>query len=165
MDYNTNRERLILPEYGRLVQKMAEYAVGISDRDKRQHCAEAIVRVMANFSLQGRNIPGLTHKLWDHLALITDYKLDVDYPFPIERREKNEVPERVPYPTNKIRYRHYGHLLESLLNKLSEMPDGAERDALERLVSAQMHRSLELWNKDSMNEEKIRTDIRRYINR
>ena len=120
MDYNTKREKLILPEYGRLVQKMAEYAMGIEERDKRQRCAETIVRIMANFSAQNRNTPGLQQKLWDHLAFMTGYKLDVDYPFPIEQRIGSNKPEQVPYPTSKIHFRHYGHLMEVLLRERTQ---------------------------------------------
>ncbi len=164
MDYNTTRDKLILPEYGRLVQSMAEYAIGIKDRNERQRCAETIIRIMANFSPQNRNTPGLQHKLWNHLALLTDYKLDVDYPFPIERHPENEKPVRVPYPMTKIQYRHYGHLLENLLHTISEMPEGAERDELMRLTETRMRRSLEMWNKDSLNDSKIHADMQRYIN-
>lgn len=164
MDYNTKREKLTLPEYGRMIQEMAEYATNIENRDERQRCAETIVRIMANFSSQGRNTPGLQQKLWDHLALITDYKLDVDYPYPIERHAGDIKPERVPYPTNRIHYRHYGHLLETLLKELSQMPEGDKRDELMRLAEARMRKNLETWNKDSLNEDKIHNDMRRYMN-
>ena len=163
MDYNTKREKLILPEYGRLVQKMAEYAMGIEERDKRQRCAETIVRIMANFSAQNRNTPGLQQKLWDHLAFMTGYKLEVDYPFPIEQRIGSNKPEQVPYPTSKIHFRHYGHLMEVLLRELSEMPEGEKRDELMKLAAARMRRNLETWNKDSLNDKKIQNDIQRYM--
>ena len=153
----------VLPEYGRLVQKMAEYAMGIEERDKRQRCAETIVRIMANFSAQNRNTPGLQQKLWDHLAFMTGYKLDVDYPFPIEQRIGSNKPEQVPYPTSKIHFRHYGHLMEVLLRELSEMPEGEKRDELMKLAAARMRRNLETWNKDSLNDEKIQNDIQRYM--
>ena len=146
-----------------LVEKMAEYAMGIEERDKRQRCAETIVRIMANFSAQNRNTPGLQQKLWDHLAFMTGYKLEVDYPFPIEQRIGSNKPEQVPYPTSKIHFRHYGHLMEVLLRELSEMPEGEKRDELMKLAAARMRRNLETWNKDSLNDEKIQNDIQRYM--
>ncbi len=162
MEYNTTREKIIMPEYGRLVQKLVEYAVTIPDRSERRRFAENIVRVMTNCNPQNRNIPGFRHKLWDHLAMISDYKLDIDYPFPINRKDENEKPERVPYPTNKIKYRHYGHLVETLLDEIAALPEGKERDELTKLAEGQMRRSLEMWNKDSLNEKKIHKDFERY---
>ncbi len=162
MDYNTTREKVMMPEYGRLVQNLVEYAITIPEREVRQRFAESIVRIMANCNPQNRNIPGFRHKLWDHLAMISNYNLDIDYPFPINRKEKDAKPERVPYPTNKIRYRHYGHLVESLLQEISNMPQGEEREELTRLTESQMRRSLEMWNKDALNDSKIHKDMLRY---
>ncbi len=163
MNYNTNREKLVLPEYGRLVQQLAEYAVTIKDRRERQCCAETIVRIMSNFSSQNRNAPGQQQKLWNHLALISGYRLDVDYPCLVERHADGEKPAKIPYSANKIQFRHYGHLLETLLHKLGGMPKGEKRDELVRLAEIRMRRSLETWNKDSLSEEKIRSDAQGYI--
>lgn len=165
MEYNTTREKIIMPEYGRLVQNLVEFAITIPDRDERNHFAESIVRVMANCNPQNRNIPGFRHKLWDHLAMISDYKLDIDYPFPANRKAIEEKPERVPYPTNKIKYRHYGHLVETLLDEIARMPESDERNELTKLAEGQMRRSLEMWNKDSLNDKKIRKDFDQYTNR
>lgn len=163
MEYNTTREKIIMPEYGRLVQKLVELAMEIPDRKERQQCAENIVRIMANCNPQNRNIPGFRHKLWDHLAIISNYKLDIDYPYPINERPQNIRPEKVPYPENKIRYRHYGHLIESLLKDISKMPEGKERDELTRLAEEQMRKNLAQWNKGTLDERKIQKDIDHYI--
>lgn len=152
-----------MPEYGRLVQKLVELAVSISDRKERQQCAEDIVRIMANCSPQNRNIPGFRHKLWDHLAIISDYKLDIDYPYPVNEHPKDIHPEKVPYPENKIRYRHYGHLIESLLKDISQMPEGEERNELTRLAEEQMRKNLAQWNKGTLDDKKIQKDIDRYL--
>ncbi len=162
MEYNTTREKVMMPEYGRLVQNLVEFAITIPEREERQRFAENIVRIMANCNPQNRNIPGFRHKLWDHLAMISNYNLDIEYPFPINRKEKDAKPERVPYPTNKIRYRHYGHLVETLLQEISKMPQGEERDELAQLTESQMRRSLEMWNKDALNDNKIHKDLLRY---
>ena len=139
MDYNTKREKLILPEYGRLVQKMAEYAMGIEERDKRQRCAETIVRIMANFSAQNRNTPGLQQKLWDHLAFMTGYKLDVDYPFPIEQRIGSNKPEQVPYPTSKI---HFRRTDEARRSKNETESGNLEQGFTERRKNTKRHTTL-----------------------
>lgn len=163
MDYNTQREKITMPEYGRLVQEMAEYATTIADRDARQEYASAIIRVMAmSQTPQNRNVPGFRHKLWDHLAMISGYKLDIDYPFPITKKEAGAKPAHVDYPTNKIKYRHYGHLVEQLLKVIAKMPEGADRDELQRLAEMQMRRDLEVWNKNAANARRIHDDIERY---
>lgn len=162
MDYNTQRPRLVLPEYGRLVQNMVDYAVGLTDRAQRQALAETIVNVMAGFFPAGRSQPDFRHKLWDHLALMSDYRLDVDYPYPITPKQADTAPKRLPYPQSRIKYRHYGLLIEELTRKLKEMPEGEERRQLALLVAGQMKRSLGEWNKDALNDRKIVDDLARY---
>lgn len=162
MDYNTQREKILLPEYGRTVQRMVEYAMTLGDKAQRQRCAETIVKVMGNFNPQNRNVPMYRQKLWDHLAMLSNYKLDIDYPYPVNKKAADAKPERVPYPMTKIKYRHYGHLIESLLKKLADMPEGEEKEELTRLVEGQMRRSLEAWNKDALSRGKIAKDINAY---
>lgn len=166
MDYNTNREKILMPEYGREVQKMVEYAVTIPDKSTRQRAAETIIRVMANFNPQLKGVQGFRHKLWDHLAMISGYKLDVDYPYEIEKKESSVKPEPLKYPMSKIRYRHYGHLIETLLSEISEMPDGLEKEELTRLTEDQMRRSLEMWNKSAAgNGGKVKNDVEKYTHK
>ena len=162
MDYNTQRPRLVLPEYGRLVQNMVDYAVGLTDRAQRQALAETIVNVMAGFFPAGRSQPDFRHKLWDHLALMSGYRLDVDYPYPVTPKQADTAPKRLPYPQSRIKYRHYGLLIEELTRKLKEMPEGEERRQLALLVAGQMKRSLSEWNKDALNDRKIVDDLARY---
>ena len=163
LKYNTQKRRLQLPEYGRNVQKMIDYVKSIPDREERLKCAKSIISIMDRMSPEGKNTEDHERKLWDHLAFMTGYKLDVDYPFPIEQRIGSNKPEQVPYPTSKIHFRHYGHLMEVLLRELSEMPEGEKRDELMKLAAARMRRNLETWNKDSLNDEKIQNDIQRYM--
>lgn len=162
MDYNTQRPRLVLPEYGRLVQNMVDYAVGLTDRAQRQALAETIVNVMAGFFPAGRSQPDFRHKLWDHLALMSGYRLDVDYPYPVTPKQADTAPKRLPYPQSRIKFRHYGLLIEELTRKLKEMPEGEERRQLALLVAGQMKRSLSEWNKDALNDRKIVDDLARY---
>lgn len=152
-----------MPEYGRIVQQMVDYALTIENREKRQQCAETIVKIMGNFNPQLQGTPDFTHKLWDHLAAMSGYKLDIDYPYEIKSLEdKNKKPEKLAYPMTRIRYRHYGHLLESLIEQISEMEPGPTRDQLSVLVAGQMRQSLQAWNKDSLSAEKIVSDLANY---
>lgn len=162
MDYNTQRPKLLLPEYGRIVQEMVDYAKTLPEKTQRQACAEAIVGVMASFASGRRQQPDFWHKLWDHLALMANYELDIDYPYEIVRRIDQARPARLPYPQTRIRYRHYGHLIEELTRKLKEMPEGEERSQLAWLVAGQMRRSLNDWNKDALSDRKVAADLAAY---
>lgn len=162
MDYNTQRPKLLLPEYGRIVQEMVDYAKTLPEKTQRQACAEAIVGVMASFASGRRQQPDFWHKLWDHLALMANYELDIDYPYEIVRRTDQARPTRLPYSQTRIRYRHYGHLIEELTRKLKEMPEGEERSQLAWLVAGQMRRSLNDWNKDALSDRKVAADLAAY---
>ena len=163
MDYNTQREKLPMPEYGRGIQEMVRHALTIQDRAERQRCAETIVAIMGNMFPHLRDVPDFKHKLWDHLAIMADYKLDIDFPYEITPKQVvNSRPQPMAYPMKKIRYRHYGYLLETLTRKLADMPEGEERNELTMLVAGQMKRSLTNWNKDGMDDEKIAVDLEAY---
>lgn len=163
MDYNTDREKLILPEYGRNVQNMVDYAISIEDRAMRQRCAVTIVRIMGQMFPAIKEMPDADEVLWNHLARMSRYELDIDYPVDIDKEEEAMAkPAPLPYPMTNIRYRHYGHLLESLLRKVADMEEGEERTALIELTANQMRKDLFYWNKDSLNDEKIAADIARY---
>ena len=163
MQYNTQRSKLPMPEYGRGIQNMVEHALSIPDRQERQRCANTIVTIMGNMFPHLRDVFDFKHKLWDHLAIMADFKLDIDYPYDvIQESQIKAKPTPLPYPNKKIRYRHYGFLLETLLKKLEQMPEGQERDLLTEMVANQMKRSLGNWNKDGMDDEKIASDLAAY---
>lgn len=163
MEYNTQRKKLPMPEYGRGIQNMVDYALTIEDRAERQRCANTIVSIMGNMFPHLRDVPDFNHKLWDHLAVMSNYQLDIDYPYEITPATTlHAKPKPLAYPMKRIHYRHYGYLLESLLRKLKDMDEGPERDALVRLVANQMKQSLYNWNKDAMDDEKIASDIAHY---
>ena len=151
MNYNTQREKMPMPEYGRAVQEMVEYA---------QHCANTIINIMGSMFPTLRDVPDFQGKLWDHLAFMSDYKLDIDYPCEITRLEKSkQIPEHINYPAGDIRYRHYGHLLPSMVKVAVNMPEGPERSQLVRLLAVQMKKDLMTWNKEMVSDERIADDL------
>lgn len=163
MDYNTDRELLILPEYGRNIQNMVDYAVSIPDRAERQLCAETIVKVMGAMFPEQLGSPDGVRVLWDHLARMARYRLDIDYPVEITPEEEIKTkPAPLPYPMTNIHMRHYGHLLEELMEKIGDMADGPDRDRLIELTANQMRKNLFYWNKDALNENKIANDLAHY---
>ena len=163
MTYNTQREKLHLPEYGRTIQEMVDICMLIEDRLERQACAETIVGIMANMNPSVKQQPDYEHKLWDQLAMISDYQLDIDWPFDVPKREEiNAKPKPLKYPMQRIRYRHYGHLTEAFMKELKEMPDGPDREALTGMMANFMKRSLYNWNVDAMDERKVEADLDYY---
>lgn len=162
MKYNTNEEKLKLPEYGRLIQKMVEHACTIQDRKERQEYAQRIVRIMAQLNPQLKNIPNFTHKLWDHLAYMANYELEIDYPVEICKREEGSRPQKLPYPQGSIRYRHYGRLIENAIKKLSEEPDDEQRERRLLLVANRMKRNLAAWKGGSATDNKVARDLETY---
>lgn len=152
-----------MPEYGRGIQDMIAYAVSLTDRQERQRCAEAIFKVMMNMQPQMSGLPDYKHRIWDHMAYISDYQLDIDYPCEITRLgEEAQRPQPVPYPMKDIRQRQYGHLIEESLRQLAEMPDSKERNELLALTANQMKQNLFNWNRDAMDDMKVASDISLY---
>ena len=163
LDYNTQRERLILPEYGREVQSMVDHAVGIADRDRRQQCANAIIAIMKRMFPHSTDSVDNERKLWDHLALMSDFKLDIDYPYDVEQAQTiHAKPEPMSYPMRQVPVRHYGNMMFELFGRLKTMPAGKERDELIRLVANQMKRDLTLWGHGSSDDEKVASDLAEY---
>lgn len=162
LDYNTDRPSLILPEYGRSVQNMVNYCQTLEDRSERQRCAETIIKIMCAMHPSDGDESDVQKKLWNHLAAMSDYNLDIDYPYDVEKLSDRSLSrQRIPYPQHPIKLRHYGSIIESLTSKLSEMDDSAERSALVRLVANQMKRNLGFWNIDAMTDEKVLDDLGR----
>ncbi len=163
LDYNTTRDKLVLPEYGREIQKMVDYAVALPDRNERQRCAETIVAVMDRMLPHNRVNADYKRKLWDHLAIMSGFKLDIDYPYDVSGAAKIAAkPEPMQYPMNRIPVRHYGHMVFLLLDRLKAMAPGAERDALALATAEQMKRDLVQWNHGSNNDERVLSDMARF---
>jgi hypothetical protein len=159
-DYNTSRNKLILPEYGRNIQKMVEHILSIADREERNRLAQAVIIIMGNMNPHLRDINDFKHKLWDHLAIMADFKLDIDFPYEIPQPEEfTEKPRPVSYNNSNIRYRHYGLIVEMLIKEALKLPEGEDRDTLTRLIANHMKKSYLAWNRDSVTDEIIFNDL------
>ena len=160
LDYNTQREKLVLPEYGREVQSMVDYAVALPTKAERQSCVNAIIAIMRRMFSQSADAEGFERKLWDHLAMMSNFKLDIDYPFDVtEAQTILSKPDPMTYPMNNIPVRHYGKMMFELFDKLKTMPEGPDRDALVRMVANQMKRDLMVWGHGSSDDEKVASDL------
>lgn len=160
MDYNSNRSKLSLPEYGRNLQNMVDHIMTIEDRNERNRAARTIIDIMGTMYPYLRDINDFKHKLWDHLAIMSNFNLDIDYPYtPPSPEFFVTPPKKVPYDNNTIKYRHYGKTIENLIEKASDYPDEKERELLIKLIANQMKKSYVVWNKDSVTDDKIFADI------
>jgi len=156
MSYNTQQPKLIIPEYGRNIQRMVDHCCTLETREERNKCARVIIQVMGQLNPHLRDVPDFTHKLWDHLLIISDFKLDVDSPYSKPSRETFITkPEKVSYPNRKIKYRHYGKLIEEIIQKAKDFKEGEEKDYLKRIIATQLKKSYLTWNKDSVLDEVI----------
>jgi hypothetical protein len=156
MEYNTSLPKMIIPEYGRNIQKMIDFAMSVEDREERNRVARAIIDVMGQLNPHLRDVTDFKHKLWDHLFIISEFNLDVDSPYPKPTPETFQTkPDRVSYPSNDIRYKHYGKTVERIINKAKEYPEGDEKNALVEQIANLMKRSYLNWNRDSVNDEVI----------
>ncbi len=168
LDYNTQRDKLIMSEYGREVQKMVEHAASLPTKEERQLAAETIIHLMESKNPQVRESADYEQTLWDHLYLLSHRELDIDWPFDVSEAEKihskpqpmkrtaGSVAQSTKYP------RHYGQLITELFEKLKQMPAGDERDELVRLTANQMKRDLTIWGHGSIDDEKVADDLARY---
>lgn len=165
MEYNTTRERLILPNYGRNIQNMVNHAMTLTDRNQRQQCAETIIKLMAEKMPQQKDTEEQLRMLWDHLALISGYKLDVDSPYPINiKTDQQQAKPHLDYPDQHPTLRHYGVNIEKTATALAEMPEGEEKQQATELLVAQMAKSLAVWNKNILAPQKLADDINQLTN-
>ncbi|MDR0185122.1 UNVERIFIED_CONTAM: DUF4290 domain-containing protein [Prevotella sp. 15_C9] len=163
LDYNTQREKLVLPEYGREVQDMVNFCVKLPTKEERQRCAETIISIMDRMNRQNQENNDHVQKLWDHLALMADFKLDIDYPFDVTQAKKmSSRPEPMKYPMSKIPVRHYGKMMFEMFEKLKNMEEGEERNELICIIANQMKRSLMQWGHGSSDNEKVASDLAHY---
>ncbi len=159
MDYNTKRKKLPMPEYGRNIQNMVDHLFTIEDREKRNQSAQAVIDVMGNLYPYLRDVAEYKHKLWDHIAIMSDFKLDIDYPYePPSPDILTEKPHKVPYNQNDIKLKHYGLITHKLIEKALEMEGDEQRILIEQIAN-QMKKQYLAWNKDSVEDEKIFIDL------
>ena len=156
MEYNSSLPRLIIPEYGRNVQKMVDYVMTIEDRDERNKQAQNLIEIIGNLNPQVRDVPDFKHKLWDHLFIMSDFKLDVDSPYPKPEEETFfEKPEPVKYPANNRRYRHYGHIIRKMIQYAIEQEPGDYKERLKIAIANHMKKTYLIWNKDTVDDQVI----------
>ena len=160
MEYNTQQRKLSLPEYGRSVQNMVDYALTIEDRAERQRCANTIVNIMGGMFPYLRDAEDSNRKLWDHLAIMADFKLDIDYPVEIVKKESLRIkPDRIPYSQNHIHYRHYGRYVQEMIQTAINYPEGEEKILYLELIANQMKKDYLNWNNDGVEDQKIFDDL------
>ena len=156
LEYNSERSKLIIPEYGRHIQKMVEHADSIEDDKERNKVAKSIIAVMGNMNPHLRDVPDFQHMLWDQLFIISDFKLDVESPFPKPSREMlEERPERMDYPQNFPKYRFYGNNIKRMIDQANKWEEGPEKEGLVYTIANHMKKSYLNWNKDSVDDKVI----------
>lgn len=165
LDYNTQREKLRLMAYGRNIQQLVEQCVALPTKQERQTCAKQIIEVMKRAAPTQLDTIDREKTLWYHLALMSNFKLDIDYPYEIVHEDKMAIrPDKIEYSNKKAgnRVKHYGKLLFKLFDMLKTMPAGAERDALANKVATQMYQCLLAWGMGTADREKVASDMARY---
>ena len=160
LEYNTHREKMTLPEYGRLVQKLVEQLKQIPDREKRSQQARAVVRIMELLNPSIHQQENWEHTLWDNLYIIADYDLDIDSPFPApQKKEVEAVPRVVPVQKKPVKATHYGRNIESIIELIAAKEDGEEKTAMICDLAIYMRTQYLIWNKDSVEDKTIFNDI------
>jgi hypothetical protein len=160
-DYNSSRKKLILPEYGRNIQKMVNHIKTIEDRDERNKAARTVIAVMGNLNPHLRDVADFKHKLWDHLAIISDFELDIDSPYETPKKESlQSKPKKVPYQQHKIRKKHYGRSIVLMIEKAVALEPGEERDDLVKMIAYHMKKSYLTWNREAVSDEEIFNDMK-----
>ena len=160
-DYNTQRKRMALPEDGRNVQKMVDHIKTIEDRTERNRAAKTIISIMGNLNPHLRDVGDFKHKLWDHLALIASFELDIDSPYPTPEPSKFvEKPKQIPYKQGDIRFLHYGRIIELMIDSACQLEEGSEKEYLTTLIVNQMKKSYITWNRGQVADEVIINDMK-----
>ena len=153
LEYNGERPHLIIPEYGRHLQKLIDQATVIEDKEKRNKVAKYIIQVMGSLNPHLRDVPDFQHKLWDQIFIMSDFKLDVDSPYPIPTRDVIHLnPERLAYPQKNPKYRFYGNNIKYMIDVANSWEDGEMKNALVKVIANHMKKSYLSWNKDTVTD-------------
>ena len=159
-DYNTTRKKIALPEYGRHIQRLVDHIMTIENREERNKATRSLINIMGNLNPHLRDVVDFKHKLWDHLAIISDFKLDIDSPYPVPTIAiLTEKPRIVPYNQDRIRYKHYGKVIEQMALKAAEMPEGVEKKFLVEALANIMKKQYLTWNREAVNDVNILKDL------
>lgn len=163
LTYNTQLKPLALPEYGRMILQMVEYATQIPDRDERTRCAFAIAKIMKNLFPQEFASPDGERKMWDHINIISDFKLDIDFPVEVSSAEAiHPKPEPIPYGDQNIRHRYYGKNIQLMIDRVAELEEGPEKDSLISMIAHHMKKLMFTHNKEGVNDARILRDLAEY---
>jgi hypothetical protein len=160
LKYNSELTKLIIPEYGRHIQKLVEHCMTLEDKAARNKLAQAIIDVMGNQQPHLRDVPDFKHKLWDQLFIMSDFKLDVDSPFPVTTKEElKEKPERLPYPKVASKYRYYGYNMQTMIDVAIAWKDDETKGKLVYAIANHMKKCYLIWNKDSVTDAIIKKHL------
>lgn len=160
MEYNTTRNHLSMREYGRHIQKMVEYLLAIEDREKRQQQTQSVIELMGFLNPHLRNVEDFRHKLWDHLFYISDFKLDVDSPYPIPKKETYKAkPDPLPYPKRYPKYSHLGKNLEIIVDKALKETDPEKKSGFANAIAYYMKLAYSNWHKELVHDDAIRSEL------
>ncbi|ALU74839.1 methionyl-tRNA formyltransferase [Tenacibaculum dicentrarchi] len=153
LEYNSERDHLIIPEYGRHIQKLVNHCITLETKEERNVMAKAIVDVMGNLQPHLRDVPDFKHKLWDQLHIIADFKLDAESPYEIPSKEElTEKPEKMAYPKSASKYRYYGNNIQTMINMALTWEEGEKREALVFTIANHMKKCYLNWNKDTVDD-------------
>lgn len=156
LEYNTEREPLIIPEYGRHMQKMVNFVKSLPTKEERNKYAKAVISVMGNMQPHLRDVPDFQHKLWDQLYIMSDFSLDADFPYEKPKREVLEArPEPLNYPQNYPKYRFYGNNIKTMIDVANTWDEGELKDALVYTIANHMKKCFLNWNKDTVEDSVI----------
>lgn len=159
MDYNTSRKDLVLPEYGRHIQKLVNHLKTIEDRDERSRTAHALIPIMAQVNTNLKENGDFKHKLWDHLFIMSDFDLDIDAPYEMPEKEALfRKPDPLPYTQEKFKKKHYGKIIKKMMDQIDNF-EGDEQQALIELLANQLKKSYTKWNKETVNDDLILNDF------
>ena len=159
MQYNTQKVKLTMPEYGRNIQNMVNHCIDIENPEERKKCAYSVIDVMGNMFPHLRDVNNFKHILWDHLAIMSDFKLDIEYPYEIIKKEElYSAPGKIEYSRPTMRYRHYGKIMEKIIDIAARMEEGDKKMQLIKMIVSQMKKSYVQWNKN-VDDEKIYEDL------
>ncbi len=163
--YNSQRPDLIIPEYGRSIHKMVEHCASLEDKEERNTCAKAIIKIMGNYFPHLRDVEDYNHKLWDHLHVMSNFEMDVDSPYPKPSEEAfKQKPRPVNYPDGNIKLGHYGKTIEKIISHVAEEKDEEKRKELSVSIANLMKRTYVVWNQSAVRDEVIANDLKKMSN-
>jgi hypothetical protein len=160
MEYNTTRNHLVMREYGRHIQKMIEYLMTLEDKEKRQKNAKAVIELMGFLNPHLKNVEDFRHKLWDHLFLISDFKLEVESPYPIPTKESLKAkPSPLRYPKGYPRYSHIGKNIEMVIQKALTEENPEKRQGFANAIAYYMKLAYSTWHKENVHDDAIQSEL------